>query len=235
MRKGLLVLFFLLFSFVCVADEGMWLVHLFKTGTDETNALNGAYFFSANQIYSETKASLKDAIVSINHGQCTGSMISSDGLMITNFHCALDDVQSISSLENNYLRDGYNGEEEISMPSKSVSFLIKIVDVTSKIKNLLKIYSYRKAKHLITNEYSSDTIYDLDIEYMNVEDKYLLFYYNTFKDVRLVFTPPRSIADFGGDTDNFSWPQHKCDFAIYRIYGDANGRPSAYSPNNTPY
>lgn len=233
MKGRFILLVFVFISLVCTADEGMWLVHLLREEQMKQMHSMGLKL-SSQQIYSEKEASLKDAIVSINGGQCTGSIVSEDGLMLTNFHCAINDVQAISSLENNYLRYGYHSEEGISIPGKTVSFLVKVIDLTDRMVALMKNNSRRKAKFILAKEFSSNCIYEVDIKYMNTEDKYFLFYYQTFKDIRLVYTPPRSLGDFGGDNDNFSWPQYKCDFAVYRIYGDKFGNPASFSPTNVP-
>lgn len=223
----------LLSSFFAKADEGMWLVHLLRQQTMQKMQSMGCEL-SYEQIYSETNPSLKDAIVSIDNGACTGSIISTDGLMLTNYHCALEDVQRLSSIENNYLANGYRAGEEIHIPGKRVSFLDKVIDVTEDIKLLLLSKSPRLAKNKIISAYSKDSDCELDIKYINTEDKYCLFFYRTYTDIRLVAFPPSSIANFGADRDNFSWPQHKCDFALYRVYGDSLSNPASFSIKNIP-
>lgn len=231
--RFILSVLFLFSTFLLKADEGMWLVNLLREQSMQKMHSIGCKL-SLEQIYSETKPSLKDAIISLDNGACTASVISSDALIITNYHCAMADVQSLSTLENNYLRDGYSSKEEIHIPSKTATFLIKIVDVTKQIKDLQDSLSFRKAKHVIIAENSRHTNYELDVKYMNTNDKYFLFYYQTYKDIRLVAAPPSSIGNFGGDRDNFTWPQHKCDFAIYRIYGDSLSQPASFSKKNIP-
>lgn len=231
--RFILSVLFLFSTFLLKADEGMWLVNLLREQSMQKMHSMGCKL-SLEQIYSETKPSLKDAIISLDNGACTASVISSDALIITNYHCAMADVQSLSTLENNYLRDGYSSKEEIHIPGKTATFLIKIVDVTNQMKGLQDSLSLRKSKHVIIAENSRHTNYELDVKYMNTNDKYFLFYYQTYRDIRLVVAPASSIGNFGGDRDNFTWPQHKCDFAIYRIYGDSLSQPAPFSEKNIP-
>jgi len=231
--KFVLSIIFLFSSSLLKADEGMWLLNLLREQSMQKMQSMGCEL-SLEQIYSETKPSIKDAIISLDNGTCTASVISSDALIITNYHCAMDDVQGLSTLENNYLKYGYSAGEEIHIPGKTATFLIKIVDVTTQMRYLLHSLSVRKAKNAIIVDNAKHTDYELDVKYMNTEDKYFLFFYQTYKDIRLVAAPPSSIGNFGGDRDNFTWPQYKCDFAIYRIYGDSLFCPASFSKKNIP-
>jgi hypothetical protein len=231
--KLVLSILLLFSSFLAKADEGMWLVHLLNQKNMQKMQAMGCKL-TYQQIYSDSLPSIKDAIVAIDNGACTGSIISKDGLLLTNYHCALEDLQKLSSIENNYFRDGFKAGEEIHIPGKSVSFLNKVIDVSGEISSLLVSKSIRMAKNTIISKYSKLSESDLQIKYMNTEDKYYLFFYTTYTDIRLVALPPSFIANFGGDRDNFSWPQHKCDFALYRVYADSLSKPASFSKTNIP-
>lgn len=227
---------FILISLISRADEGMWLVHLLKQQTYHSMKQMGLRL-SLDQLYSETKPSIKDAIVAIDGGSCTGSIVSKDALMLTNFHCCIDDIAKLSSLENNYLQCGFTAKthkEEIIIPNKSVSFLIKVIDVSKEYNRLSRTLNSRKIELEIMRKYAPTEKYKLQVRSMPTINKHYLFFYKTYKDVRLVFAPPSSIANFGGNNDNFTWPQHKCDFVVLRVYGDNNGDPAEYSINNIP-
>lgn len=231
-------------SLVAKADEGMWLVHLMAQTNYEAMKAKGVKL-SAEEIYSEMTPSLKDAVVALDFGSCTGSMISKSGLMITNHHCAYDDIQRLSSLEHDYLKNGFwarNRSEEIFIPGKTVMFLDRVIDVTEEYRQVLKSlakgkvsvsYISRKANSIIEKKYAKKG-YEASCAAMLRGDKYYLFYYKVYQDVRLVAAPPSCFGAFGKDTDNWSWPQHKGDFAIYRVYGDQDGNPAKYSPKNQP-
>ena len=196
-------------------------------------------------IYDEEKESLSDAVVALSFS-CTGSMISRDGLMITNHHCAYSDIHALSTLDHNYLEDGFwamNREEELPVKGQAVYFLKKVFDVTPEVDRLrdsLDVASrpmaMRRVYKLLEDKYS--LIYAGQGElicssYYN-GNKYYMALYQVYRDVRLVAAPPVSVASFGGDTDNWEWPQHKGDFAIYRIYTAPDGSPAEYSPDNVP-
>ena len=231
-------------AFTTKADEGMWLIHLMAQTNYEAMKAKGVEL-SAEEIYSETTPSLKDAIVALDYGSCTGSMISKNGLMITNHHCAYDDIQKLSSLEHDYLKNGFwskNQGEEIRIPGKTVMFLDRVIDVTDEYRKVLKSlekdgeiipYSSRRANSVIEKKYAKKG-YEASCAAMLRGNKYYLFYYKVYEDVRLVAAPPTCFGAFGQDTDNWSWPQHKGDFAMYRVYGDKDGNPAKYSPDNQP-
>lgn len=197
----------------------------------------------ANVIYDESAVSISDAIVSLDFG-CTGSMISKEGLLITNHHCAYSDVHSISTSEHNYLEDGFwafSREEEVPIPGKGVYFLKKVIDVTDEVAELKaeklkegKPFGSRKLYYTMEKRHSELSGMEASMASMWKGEKYYMFLYVVYTDVRLVAAPPVSIAAFGGDTDNWEWPQHKGDFALYRIYADKDGKPAKYSADNVP-
>ena len=214
----------------------MWLVHLLKQQTYHSMKQRGLRL-SLDKLYSERKPSIKDAIVAIDGGSCTGSIVSNDALMLTNFHCCIDDIAKLSSLENNYLQYGFTAKthkDEIQIPNKSASFLIKVIDISKEYNKLSSKLNTRKVEVEIMRKYAPTEKFKLQVRSMPTTHKHYLFFYKTYKDVRLVFAPPSSIANFGGNKDNFIWPQHKCDFVVLRVYGDKNGDPAEYSINNIP-
>ena len=238
------LLFGLLIPGKIFADEGMWLLSLLKN-MNESDMQKLGCKLTAEQIYSINNSSLKDAFVSLG-GFCTGEMISRDGLMITNHHCGLDAVQEHSTPEHDYLTNGFwtkTRDEELSNPGLFVKFLIRVENVTDKVKKELsdtlneaqfqaalpKIYSK------ITKAATDSTDYTADVKSMFKGDEFYLFVYETFKDVRLVGAPPYQIGDFGGDTDNWMWPRHTGDFSMFRVYCSKEGKPAEYSKDNVPY
>lgn len=224
------------------ADEGMWLVHAIDRELAKKMAATGLRL-SPEDIYNENGMSLSDAIVSLDFG-CTGSMISDKGLLITNHHCAYGDIYSVSTPENDYLENGFwafSASEEIPIKNKKAYFLRKVVDVTEEVETLRESekkagrgYGSRRISHLIETKYSGDTGMEAFLSNMWSGEKYYLYLYQVYSDLRLVAAPPVSIAAFGGDVDNWEWPQHKGDFAIYRIYTAPDGSPAEYSENNVP-
>jgi hypothetical protein len=228
-----------------LADEGMWLPMLIsKYNIAEMQKMG--LKLTAEQVYSVNQACLKDAIVSLDHGGCTGSIISGKGLLITNHHCGFEDIAEQSSLEHDYLTDGFwakRPEEELPIPGKTVSFLIRMEDVTSVV--LAGVThgmdpSERGALideviDSITKEESGKSGYEAKVESMFEGNEYYLFIYETFKDVRLVGAPPSGIGKFGGETDNWMWPRHTGDFCILRVYSGIDGKPADYAKENLPY
>lgn len=239
----LLVLFAITIN--VAADEGMWLINLISKLQVEEMKSKGMEI-SLEDIYSLNKASIKDAIVAIDNFSCTGSIISEKGLMITNHHCAYEDIQQLSSIENDYLKNGYwaqNLSEEIPIQEKSVQFLIKVEDFTERLEDSIKVYKkkgiyseiqLRRIKKSIEKNEENSSNYTVSLESFFGVQNYYMFYYEVFKDVRLVGAPPSSVAAFGGDTDNWMWPQHKGDFAFYRIYTAPDGSPAEYAVENIP-
>lgn len=225
------------------ADEGMWLpalIHKLNIGDMQKTGLK----LTAEDVYSINQSSLKDAVAHI--GGCTAEMISPDGLMLTNHHCAFGDIQRHSTVEHDYLRDGFwakTREEELPNPSKIARFLIRAEEVTDKVlagvtpgmsfAERQKAVAAAMAK--IENEAIGDTHYQAQVTPLLESNKYFLFVYETFRDVRLVGAPPQALGKFGGDTDNWMWPRHTADFSIYRVYCGPDGKPASYSKNNVPY
>jgi len=226
-------------------DEGMWLPSLIDKLNINAMHQNGCRL-SAEEIYSFNNSSLKDAVVVLDHGSCTGALISEEGLLLTNHHCGFGEIQAHSSVKHDYLKDGFwamSLEEELPNPGKSVSFLIRIENVTKRIISQLNdgmTEKEREKKALqiadtIKNEAINGTHYEASVKDMFEANSYYLFVYETFKDVRLVGSPPSSIGKFGGDTDNWIWPRHAGDFSLFRIYCGPDGKPAEFSEENVPY
>lgn len=226
-----------------LADEGMWMVNAISEALIKKMQAEGCSL-SGQDIYDADKVSLKDAIVSLDFG-CTGSMISEKGLLITNHHCAYSDVHSLSTPEHNYLEEGYWAfyqNEEIYIPGKKAYFLRKVLDVTDEVEALVKEQEeagkpagMRRLSYLMEKKYSAETGLEASLSSMWAGSRYYLALYTVFTDIRLVAAPPVSVAAFGGDIDNWEWPQHKCDFAMYRIYAAADGTPAEHSESNIPW
>lgn len=220
-----------------MADEGMWMVNLIEKGLMSKMKKAGLKL-PANVIYDESAVSIKDAVVSLDFG-CTGSMVSEEGLLITNHHCAYSDVHSISTNEHNYLEDGFwamSRDQEVHIKGKGAWFLRKVIDVTDEVADLQKgkKMNSRKLSYTMEKKYAQETGYEASLASMWRGEKYYMFLYEVYRDLRLVAAPPVSIAAYGGDTDNWEWPQHKGDFAIYRIYTAPDGSPADYSEENVP-
>ena len=176
----------------------------------------------------------------------TGSVISDRGLVITNHHVAYGDIHDLSTPENNYLENGFwaaTEQDELPVKGKTVMFLRRIADVTDEAVEMrdsmiregkFGVFGTRKIYGAIEKKYGKDTPYEVSCASMWRGEKYLLFYYEVYKDVRLVGAPPEKIGAFGGNQDNWGWPQHKGDFALYRVYGDKDGKPVPYSKDNVP-
>ena len=227
------------------ADEGMWMINGIDKALEKQMKKRGLKL-SAKEIYNADAegATISDAVVSLDFG-CTGSVISDAGLVITNHHCAYSDVHALSTDEKNYLEDGFwamSRDEEIPIPGKNMYFLKKVLDVTDEVKALQEEYR-RQGKHFgmrkisfeIEKKYRSDAGgMDVSLASMWGGEKYYMMFYEVYSDIRLVAAPPVSFAAFGGDIDNWEWPQHKCDFAMYRIYTAPDGSPAGYSEDNIP-
>ena len=226
------------------ADEGMWLMH--KLGDIYPRMRAQGLKIKDKEIYNEAADALADAVVAVDGGMGTGSMISDQGLMITNHHVAYSDICALSTPEQNLLEAGYwarTRDEEIPVAGKTVWFVRRVVDVTDEA-NALKeemkaagkwgMMATRRLYSDLEERYGKQTDCEVSCYSMWGGRMYLMFYYDVYKDVRLVGTPPVTIGAFGGDYDNWGWPQHKGDFALYRVYGDCNGRPAEYSAENVP-
>lgn len=210
------------------ADEGMWLPSLIKERIKDMRKMG--FKLKADDIYSDKKASLKDAVMQFGGG-CTGEFISPEGLLLTNHHCGYASIQKLSSVEHDYLTDGYwakSRSEELHVPGLTISLLEKMEDVTDRI-------AAGESKEDIIARAIKGKGYRASIEPMYYGNQHYLFVYRVYSDVRLVGAPPSSIGKFGGDTDNWIWPRHTGDFSMFRVYADANNEPADYSIENVPY
>ncbi len=227
------------------ADEGMWLPALIEKLNINQMKKEGC-LLNAEDIYSINHSSLKDAVVSLDYGSCTAELISEEGLLLTNHHCGFDEIQQHSAVGHDFLRDGFwakTKEEELPNSGKSASFLIRFEDVSAKILPELndEMTSNERSKRIreissnIEKEATGIDHYEARVQSMYNDNRYYLFVYETFKDIRLVGAPPQSMGKFGGETDNWMWPRHTADFSIFRIYCGKDGKPASYSADNIPY
>ena len=246
MRKLNLILLLTIFMLgSAVAKEGMWLPSLIYKLNIKTMQNMGCEL-SAEDIYSVNQSSLKDAVVALDHGSCTAEIISKDGLLLTNHHCGFGEIQQHSSVEHDYLQDGFwamSKKEELPNPGKTVTFLISVEDVTDKVladvtDDMNESERSKKIDEVIyqlEKEAKGDTHYEVYIKDFFKANQYFLFVTETFKDIRLVGAPPQALGKFGGDTDNWMWPRHTNDFSMFRIYCAPDGTPAEYSEDNVPY
>jgi hypothetical protein len=240
----IITLFLLLFVMQVSAQQGgMWIPSLLD-GMNEKEMKSLGMKMSAKDIYDVNKSSLKDAVPQFNNG-CTAEMISPNGLLLTNHHCGFGQIQSHSSVENDYLTNGfwaYNYEQELPNPNTVVTFIVKIADVTSQVlegtQSLTEAEKQKKVAEnisAVSNSYPKESWQENRIRNFYEGNQYILFVTETFKDIRLVGAPPSAIGNFGSVTDNWVWPRHTGDFSLFRIYADKNNRPAAYSKDNVPY
>ncbi len=224
------------------ADEGMWLPMLLGEQVYNDMVKRGLKL-TKEQLYSINKSSLKDAIL-IFGGGCTGEIVSSEGLIFTNHHCGYSAIAGASTVEHNYLRDGFyafNKEQEIKS-TLTVQFLDRIVDVTKDVEDAVKGLSWndRVAKLPEVMKSITDKVADKEnglegrIYSMFKGNQYIMYVYKRYRDIRLVGAPPESVGKFGGDTDNWEWPRHTGDFSVFRVYGSKDGKPADYSTDNVP-
>ncbi len=245
MKKLLTLLFVIvLITTKSFADEGMWLINLLDKQLYELMANKGLKL-KPGEIYNADGGALTDAIVAIDGGMCSGSIISPKGLMITNHHCAYGDIHSLSTPEKNYLEDGFwamKMSDEVPIKGKSVTFLRSVMDVTDIVKQIIDsldaagprgLFFMNKVSGIVEKRFESNP-YEKGLSSMWRGSKYYLYFYETYSDVRLVGAPPASIGSFGGETDNWGWPQHKGDFAMYRVYASPEGKPAEFSAENVP-
>ena len=242
-KRFFIVLALLLSVMVARADEGMWLPYsLNGQNLAEMQAMGCK--LTAEQIFSFNQPSIKDAIVQFGGG-CTGEIISPEGLLLTNHHCGLSYVQKHSSVEHDYLTDGFWANEksqELPNPGLTVSFLKNVEDVTDAVLESVTAETTEAERNKIveenmeklTKERKGDRDVEVEIVPFYSGNQYLLFEYDVYKDVRLVCCPPWGIGKFGADTDNWTWPRHKGDFNIFRVYTAPDGSPATYSPDNIP-
>ena len=238
----LLLLFFVVQ--VQAQQGGMWIPSLLE-GMNETEMKNLGMKMSASDIYDVNKSSLKDAVPQFNGG-CTAEVISSQGLLLTNHHCGFGEIQSHSTVENNYLQDGFwamKMEDELPNKDLEVTFIVKIEDVTTQILSGVETLTsetdkQKKIQENISNlnkSYAKESYQGIKIRTFYEGNQYMLFVTESYTDIRLVGAPPSSIGKFGSDTDNWVWPRHTGDFSLFRIYADKNNRPADYSKDNVPY
>ena len=242
-RKHLLLTFLVLFPAFLFAGEGMWIPMLLQYNEKEMQEMGMK--ITAEDIYSINHSSLKDAIVLFGGG-CTGEIVSDYGLLLTNHHCGYDYIQKHSSVEHDYLTNGFwamNRGEELPCPGLSVTFLREMRDVTEKILfNVTNDMSEeeRQAKvdeniKKLIAQFEKETPYKVSIKPFFLGNQYYMLLNEVYTDVRLVGCPPSNIGKFGGDTDNWVWPRHTGDFSIFRVYADKDGHPAEYSKDNVPY
>ena len=247
MRKFSLVIITMFFlSLLPVkGDEGMWLLPLLEKMNGKKMAEMG-FTLTADDIYSINHSSLKDAIVQFGGG-CTGEIVSKNGLLFTNHHCGYGSIQKLSSVEHNYLKDGYwamNLSEELPAAGLTVTFLESFTDVTKDIEKVLKKVTDEAKKDSVMKAYCDELVKKAvgenkyltgEVESFYGGNTFYLIVYKTYNDVRFVGAPPSSIGKFGADTDNWMWPRHTGDFSVFRVYADKDNNPAAYSEENVPY
>ena len=246
LRKSILITVLAIFSAVTMrADEGMWLLPLLQQ-MNQGRMTELGFEISPDEIYSVNHSSLKDAIV-IFGGGCTGEVVSDRGLLLTNHHCGYSSIQMLSSVEHNYLKDGYWAmklNEELPVKGLEVRFLDSFTDVTKKVNKALKGLTDEEEIDNALAELQAKLAKKAKCDEVFTQGQLTSFYggntyyfivYKVFKDIRFVGAPPSSIGKFGADTDNWMWPRHTCDFSVFRIYADRNNEPAEYSENNRPY
>ena len=241
--KKILIAFVLCFSiFKASADEGMWLPMLLGQQVYDDMVKHGLKL-TKDQLYSINQPCIKDAVI-IFGGGCTGEIVSNQGLIFTNHHCGYGVIAGSSTIEHNYLKDGfyaYTKDQEIKS-DLTVTFLERIVDVTDQVESALKGLNYadRAKKTAEVYKQITDKVADSansitgKVYSMFKGNQYIMYVYKIYKDIRLVGAPPESIGKFGGDTDNWEWPRHTCDYSIFRVYTAKDGKPATYSPDNVP-
>ncbi|MEW5674871.1 S46 family peptidase [Flavobacterium enshiense] len=238
----LLIILFVLPTFA--QQGGMWIPSLLK-GMNETEMKNLGMKISADDIYSVNHSSLKDAVPHFDGG-CTAEVISPKGLILTNHHCGYDNIQSHSSVEHDYLTDGFwamKMEDELPNKDLFVTFIVRIEDITNKVlEGVINLPTEADKQKKIQDNISmlnktlpKESFQENSIRTFYDGNQYILFVTETYRDVRLVGAPPSSIGKFGSDTDNWVWPRHTGDFSLFRIYADKNNRPAEYSKDNVPY
>ncbi|MFI3286219.1 MAG: S46 family peptidase [Rikenellaceae bacterium] len=228
MKKIILSFCAAIISLTAVADEGIWLPSLI--GERIGDMQSKGFKLSAEDIYSINQSSMKDGVMLFGGG-CTAEIISDQGLVLTNHHCGYGAIQSHSTVEHDYLTDGFSAktmEEELPNPSLNVRFLVRMEDVTAQVEA-------GETPKEIAKAATQQGRYRCSVEPLYYANQWFLFVYEQFDDVRLVAAPPSSIGKFGGDTDNWMWPRHTGDFSVFRIYANEKNEPAAYSAENVPY
>ena len=244
MKRLLSFITILTISASLLADEGMWLPALISQRIGDMQSKG--FKLTAEDIYSINQASLKDAVVLFNRG-CTGELISDKGLLLTNHHCGYSQIQKHSSVEHDYLKDGFwamTMEDELPNENLVVDFLERMEDVTEKVLDGYTVGMTELQRDSVVKANSKELIAEAtkegkglraQVEALYYGNQYFIFVFRTFSDVRLVGAPPSSIGKFGGDTDNWMWPRHTGDFSLFRIYADKENNPAPYSEDNVPY
>lgn len=244
-RLKLILLALLALPMFVQANEGMWLVSLLNR-VNEAEMKNLGLNLTAEEIYSINNASLKDAIVRLNGGQCTGEVVSDKGLIFTNHHCAYDAIQSLSTVQNDMLTNGFCAKsmnEELPIPGFEISFLVRIEDVTKTILDGItadmseadRAAAIQGKIGQMAGKAAEGGKYEAEVKSFFYGNEFYLFVYSTYRDIRLVGNPPESVGKFGGDTDNWMWPRHTGDFSMLRIYADKDNNPADYAADNKPY
>lgn len=244
MKNRTLAIVFVLIGLLGRADEGMWMPQLIEALNIQDMKKNG-FRLSAKQIYDINNASMKDA-VAIFGGGCTSELISDKGLLLTNHHCGFSSIVALSTVENDYLKNGYFAKDEageLRCKGLTVTFIKRIEDVTTRV--LMNVAGFSSERQqdsammaniqTIENEAKTGNHYSAFVRPFYYGNEYYLFVTEVFRDIRLVGTPPENIGKFGGETDNWVWPRHNADFSLFRIYADSTNRPADYSPRNKPY
>ncbi|MBM3404704.1 MAG: S46 family peptidase [Bacteroidetes bacterium] len=226
------------------AEEGMWLPHLLAL-YNESQMQEMGFRLTAEDIYSINHSGMKDGIVRFGGG-CTGVIVSAEGLLLTNHHCGFGSIQDHSSLEHDYLAHGFwamEREDELPNPGLTVALLVKIEDVTRAVLdsiplNINELDRRQRIESIIgrmRKERSENGKYEVQIRSFYGGNEYYQMTYRIFRDIRMVGAPPVSIGNFGGDTDNWMWPRHTCDFSVFRIYANEQNEPAPYAETNVPY
>ena len=244
MKKLWAVLLLLVASGQVFADEGMWVLkELNKQNLARMKELG--FTPSYEQLYSETDPCVANAVV-IFGGGCTGITVSNEGLVFTNHHCGFGSIQQLSSVEHDYLKDGFvsqSKEEELPVPGLTVRYLRETVDVSDRINSQiasieeehLRLAAADSIGQAMADSVGNTEFLAADVVPFYNNNKYFLIVYDVFNDIRMVFAPPSSVGKFGGDTDNWMWPRHTGDFSVFRVYAGADNKPAAYSKDNKPY
>lgn len=245
MKKIILYVLTVCCSLPIMADEGMWMLPLIeKLNIKKMQGLGCV--LTAEEIYSADSVSLKDAIVIFGNG-CTGVMVSAEGLVFTNHHCGYGAIQELSTVEHNYLKNGYtaqNFSDEIPAPGLTVTFLNRIEDVTEQVLAAIpdgltgeerSVFQDSICSLIAARANDNEQHLSAQIKSYFANNQFYLLVYQNFTDVRFAYAPPSAIGKFGGDTDNWMWPRHTGDFSVFRVYADTNGLPADYSANNVPY
>ena len=236
MKRIITLAAFALLTFPAFADEGMWMLPLLQEMNSKAMSRLGCHL-GADDIYSINHSSLKDAIVHFGGG-CTGEIISDEGLLSTNHHCGYSHIQALSTPEHNYLEDGYwagSREEELPVPGLTVTFLERMEDVSAAFFGLDPDAAKEKIAQLCKEREGEFPGCTLEVLPFYNDNAYYLIVSKVYPDVRFVGAPPVTLGKFGGNTDNWMWPRHTCDFSMFRVYAGADNEPAEYSPSNRPY